>query len=322
MNKSLFILLLVFLFIECRNKKIKLTDDDTVVIADFIDFFPVVSLPFQVFDSILIKKQTDSASIGYKIFTQFVPDSILTNEFGKGVKPDMYPLGKVVVDNLETYLFLKATTTSKKCGYILAFDKKNKFIAGMPLVVADKDAATYQSGGIDAKHTVSKTLQKKDDEGQISESKNVYILNAEARAFSLIMMDEGVADQHQEIINPIDTFPQNNKFAGDYSKDKRNYVSVRDGKNPSLIVFFIHFEKDNGECAGELKGEATMQGVKNAVFRANGNPCVIEFTFTKNAILVKELEACGSYRDIKCFFEGSYRKAKELKVKTSAKKQA
>ena len=37
MNKSLFILLLVFLFIECRNKKIKLTDDDTVVITDFID---------------------------------------------------------------------------------------------------------------------------------------------------------------------------------------------------------------------------------------------------------------------------------------------
>lgn len=268
----------------------------------------------------LMKKETDSASIGYKIFTQFVPDSVLTNEFGKGVKPDMYPLGKVVVEDYETYLFLKATTNSKKCGYILAFDKENKFVTGMPLIIADKDASTFQSGGIDAKYTVSKTLQRKDDAGQISESKNVYILNAEARAFSLILMDEGITDHEQEIINPIDTFPQKNKFAGDYIKDKRNYVSLRDGKNPSLILFFIHFEKENGKCTGELKGEASIQGTKNAIFRANGNRCVIEFTFNKNALSLKELEACGSYRDIKCFFEGSYRRSKVSGTKPSTNK--
>lgn len=320
MHRLLFILLLGLLFADCGNKKIKLTDDDTVDIKDFIDFFPAVALPFQVSDTILKKKETDSASIGYKIFTQFVPDSLLANEFGKGVKPDMYPLGKVVMKNVETYLLLKATTASKKCGYILAFNKQNKFISGMPLVVTDKDASTSQSGGIDGRYTVTKTVQRKGIDGQISESKNVYILNTEVGAFSLIMMDEGVADHQQEIINPIDTFSKKNKLAGDYTSNKRNYISIRDGERPSTIRFFIHFEKDNGECSGELKGEALVQGAKHAIFRANGNPCVIEFTFTKTGVSFKELEACGSYRDIKCFFEGVYRKAKEPKSKSSSPK--
>jgi hypothetical protein len=146
-------------------------------------------------------------------------------------------------------------------------------------------------------------------------------LNAEAKSFSMIMTDQGTAEQEQEIINPIDTLPRKNKFSGDYIKDKRNYVSIRDGKKATDLLFFIHFEKDNGECAGELKGQASMHGVKTALYRATGNPCVLEFTLGATTVLLKELEACGSYRDIKCFFDGSFIKRKEPKSKAVINKK-
>lgn len=41
MSRLLFILLFGFVFTDCRNKKVKLADEDTVAIIDFIDFFPV-----------------------------------------------------------------------------------------------------------------------------------------------------------------------------------------------------------------------------------------------------------------------------------------
>jgi hypothetical protein len=36
---------------------------------------------------------------------------------------------------------------------------------------------------------------------------------------------------------------------------------------------------------------------------------------------MKEVEGCGSYRDIKCFFEGSFPKKKEVKPKAPKKKK-
>ncbi len=322
MKRYMILIILPLFFIDCNNKRTKLADDDTVAVNDFIEFFPDIKLPLEVNDKVLSRKETDSATIGYKIFSQFVPDSVIRGQFAPGITPRLFPLGKVAIKDYETYLFLKAETTSKKAGYILAFDRQKKFLAAMPLVVADKDAATSQSGVMDAKYTVTETIRKKNPEGQFYESKSVYILNSELQAFSLIMTDEGVADKKQEIINPIDTFALKNKFSGDYVKDSRNYVSVRDGKTPSTLLFFVHFEKDNGDCTGELKGEATLHGTKTAVYRANGNPCVLEFTFSGNSVRMKELDACGSYRDIRCFFDGSYtnRKKAATKKRLKAKK--
>lgn len=314
-------LLLLIIFAGCKNKKAQLTDEDTVAISDFIEFFPVVKLPYQLNDSILNKQQSDSSTIGYKIFTQFVPDSVLKKQFGSGAKPLLYPLGKVVIKKFETYLFMKAVSSGKKAGYLLALDKNNNFITAMPLVVTDKDASTFQSGEMDAKYAVTQMVKKKDNAGQVSEAKRVYILNAEAHAFSMIMSDEGAGDQPQDVINPIDTLPHHSKYAGDYIKDKRNYISVRDGSNASGLLFFIHFEKDNGDCKGELKGQATLHGQKTAVFKAIGNPCELEFTFSGNTVSMKETAACGSYRDIKCFFDGSFSRKKESTGKPGNKKK-
>jgi hypothetical protein len=320
MKKMFILLLLPLLLADCRNKKTILADDDEIDVETFIDFFDEVKLPYQVSDTTLTRKVSDSSVIAYKIFTQFVPDSVMLRQFGKTAKPRIYPLGKASVKKNETYLFVKMISASKKAVYIFAFDKDNQFIAAMPMLALDKSAATSQTSVMDTKYSITTITRSKSADGLATESKNVYVLNADAAVFTLILTDAGQTGTPEDIINPIDTFPKKHKFAGDYFKDKKNFISVRDGRNDREVLFFAHFEKMDGECVGELKGNAQLNGAKTAVYRATGNPCVLEFTFGSNAVSMKELEACGSYRDINCFFEGSYPRKKEPKPKKATKK--
>jgi len=320
MKKMLILLLLPLLLADCRGKKTSLADDDEIDIESFIDFFDELKLPYQVMDTMLTRKPSDSSLISYKIFTQFVPDSVLSQPFGKTVKPKIYPLGKASVKKSETYLFVKLMSPLKKAVYVFAFDKDEKFIAAMPMLVLDKSPATTQTAVMDSKFSITTNTQRKATDGTATELKNVYVLNADAAAFTFILTDAGQMGVAEDIINPIDTLPKKHKFAGDYMKDKKNFISVRDGRNDKEILFFAHFEKMDGECVGELKGNAQLNGAKTAVYRATGNPCVLEFTFGTSSVSMKELEACGSYRDITCFFEGSYPRKKEPKPKKTSKK--
>ena len=97
---------------------------------------------------------------------------------------------------------------------------------------------------------------------------------------------------------------------------------MRDGKSGSSFVFFVHFEKDNGDCKGELKGEAKLISPVLAHYKSSADPCSIQFSFSGNNTVVhmKELEGCGNHRDIKCFFEGDYTRQKEIKAKPARKK--
>ena len=82
---------------------------------------------------------------------------------------------------------------------------------------------------------------------------------------------------------------------------------------PSEINFFVHFEKSKGECNGELKGKARFISSTVAQYYEPGNPCTIQLSFSNARVTMKETRGCGSYRDIKCYFEGSYPKKKEKK---------
>jgi hypothetical protein len=105
--------------------------------------------------------------------------------------------------------------------------------------------------------------------------------------------------------------PRKHKFSADYTNGKMNLVSIRDGRRSDRISFFIHFEKNNGECTGELKAEATIRSSTMAEYRAPGDPCVLQFRFSNNMVILKEAEACGNHRGLRCLYDGSFTKKKE-----------
>jgi hypothetical protein len=312
-KKHFLFLFLVIVLAACHGKKKpSLSGEEPVEVSDFIEFFPAVRLPYQFADSALLKKEKDSLLISYSVFTQFVPDSIVSRVFGKGIKPKIYPMARVKAD--ETYLFAKAISGDKRVAFVLGFDGKKQFITAMPVLQADHSASTRQLAGIDNRFTITKTLLRKNADGSMSEGKDVYVLNSDARSFTLIMTD-ALEDKMTELINPIDTFSRKQKFAADYGSGKMNLFSFRDGRKSDRLTFFIHFEKNNGECTGELKGEAIIRSASQAEYREAGDPCALQFSFTSSSVTVKELEGCGSRRGLRCSFDGVYPKKKEIRPK-------
>jgi hypothetical protein len=311
-RKYILLLPVLAFLVSCKHKKPSLSGEEPVEVGDFIDFFQPLKLPYQVADSTLLKKEKDSLLISYKIFTQFVPDSVLGKVFGKGIKPRIYPLGRTDIPKAETYLFVKATTTDKKAVFIISFDARENFMAAMPLLRLDPYVSTTQSSGMDKRFTISKTIVRKNPDGSLSEGKDVYVLNADAKEFMLIMTDP-LDDKITELINPIDTLPRKNKLSADYATGKMNLVSIRDGRKNDRISFFIHFEKDKGECTGELKGEAMIKSSSLAEYREGGDPCVLRFSFSSTSVTLNEEEGCGSHRGLRCLFEGSYPRKKYVK---------
>ena len=191
----------------------------------------------------------------------------------------------------------------------------------MPLLAPDQYVSTRQSVLIEKNFTITKSIQRKNGDGSISEGKDAYVFNSETKSFMLIMTD-ALDDKPAEVINPIDTLQRKNKLSADYVKNKTDYISIRDTRKAGKLLFFIHFEKNNGECTGELKGEATMTSATTAVYKNGGDPCVLQFKFSSSSVTMKEDEGCGSHRGLRCLFEGSYPRKKEVKPKEIKKKIA
>jgi hypothetical protein len=321
MKKILLILTIALaLVVSCKNKKTSMKDEEAVEVSDFVDFFPEVKLPFELTDTTLLRKESDSMLIGNKVFAQFIPDTVLTNVFGKTARPRLYSLGRAREKGKETYLFVKAVQGLKRVVYLITFDDENRYLNSMPIIRSGFDTWTNNYASLDKKFQIT-TYSEKTAGGEVQHFKrNIYVFNSGANIFTLILTEpneEAIAT----IINPIDTLPHKHKFSGDFVKDKKNFISFRDGKNESELLFFVHFEKDKGECTGELKGTAKIISAKVARHQEVGNPCTIEFTFNPSNVVMKEIGGCGSYRDIKCFFEGTFPRKKEPAAKPSKKKK-
>jgi hypothetical protein len=308
-------------FLCCRHKatdgggEIKKIEPE-----DFQAMFRTLNLPVNFADSSLARKSTDSP-LALSIFNQFIDDSLIHRNFGKTIKPRLYASGKLKVKKGETYLFIKALSPSKKMLFVACLDNDGKFRTGMPLLIRDDDSELRYSASIDNKYAISVSRIRKDADGRTLFVRTVYVYNAEG-VFTLIMKESNEGKPRTaQIYNPIDTFAHKHKFTGDYIQDKRNFISFRDGKNNSVIRFFVHFEKDEGSCKGELKGEARFVSSTIARYIANGDPCSLEFNFSEKTVRMKELEGCGNHRDIRCYFDGVYSKHKEAVTKPTKTKR-
>jgi len=281
---------------------------------DFLAMFHQLKLPLGFTDSTLSKKAMDSP-ITSTIFKQFISDTLIQKNFGKTTRPRLYASGKLVVKKGETYLFIKALAPVKKILYVVCLDKDGKYQTGMPLLIRDEDSEIRYSASVDNKYTISVSRLHKDRDGRSFFVRTVYVYNDEG-TFTLIMTESNEGKPRiAQIYNPIDTLSHKHKFTGDYIQDKRNFISFRDGKSNAAIRFFVHFEKDNGNCKGELKGEAHFVSSTVARYIANGDPCSLEFNFNDKNVHMKELEGCGNHRDIRCYFDGIYARHKEAPAK-------
>jgi hypothetical protein len=314
-RKLLAVLTLFILLSGCNSKKKpSLAGDDPVEMSDFMDFFPKAGLPFEITNEVLQRKEKDSLLISYKVFTQFVPDTVLGKMFQK-TKPKLYPLGKVEGKN-ETYLFAKGVAGTNKTAFIIAFDKKNAFMDVLPALRNEVVKDLQRQVVMDKRHSINFVQTRKNKDGSISEGKDVYILNTDGRQFMLIMTD-AIEDKPTELLNPIDTLSRKHKLTGDYATGKMNLVSIRDSRRADRLSFFIHFEKNNGDCTGELKGEAIIKSATLAEYRQGGDPCILQFKFNTSgsSVTLKEIDGCGSHRGLRCSFDGSYPRKKEVKPK-------
>jgi hypothetical protein len=312
------IVLLAFVCYGCgAKKKPSLSGTDEVEVSDFIESFELIKPPYEVRDTSLNRKEKDSLLISNKIFSQFVPDSVITRMFGKNTKPKIYSGKRVSLEN-ETYLFPKLITANKKAVIALCFDNKNNFKAWLPLLIPDDNAATWQVSGLDRKLSFFKNVAIKKADGSVAEGKEVFIYNNEAGQFLLIMTDP-LDDRVQEVINPIDTLQKKNKFSADYVKDKMNIVSIRDHAESGKLHFFIHIDRNNGECSGELKGVAKFISANAAIYQQPGDACSLQFNFSSSSVSIREAEPCGAHRQVKCSFDGNFPKKKETRSKTQKK---
>ena len=256
----------------------------------------------------------DTAVVAYSVLAQFIPDTVLIQLLG--ANHDYYqikPIGKIEKQN-EIYLLLNFNHNKKTILITFLFDKKYKFLAALELFNNKKDDGYKHSVNITSEPTFLLTKEKTSTDNHFYYTKNGYAFNDDTNGFILVVNDSNEdAGKANEIVNPIDTLLQKNKFSGDYKQDKKNFISVRDGKNENEYEFFIHFEKDGGDCTGELKGEMNMVEKNKTVYHETGDPCVIDFTFSNSNVYVKEEGSCGNHRGIKCYFDDTYDKKKTLK---------
>lgn len=311
MNKYLLLIVSAVVLFSCKSKKVSLTvDDEQVNISDFLGSFQPLKLPYEVTDTILRRREPESAVINTALFNRMVPDSVLSRLFGRDGHVHLYAIGRIKVPDAETYVFVKGVARDRRALVLLCFDKKNRYAAGRPVLYWDNEPGVTGMADMDTKYTLTLLHQRKAPDGQVYYHRDAYVF-AEGTGLTLILTETNEGKPRiAPVYNPIDTLPHKHRYSGDYMQDKRNIVSIRDGRDPSRFRFFVHFEKDGGACKGELKGEARIVAPGIARYRSYSDPCAIEFTFIPEGVSLKETGGCGAHRDIKCFFEGYFERRK------------
>ena len=300
--------LLLVLMVSCGKKTKDINADEAIETTDFIESFPLRVLPIIFQQKDLKKSESDSFFIKNNVVSQFLPDSIFKATFPKIKDVRFYRKGRYKAEETgETYLFLSAEKKDKKLIYLICFDANNEFRASMPLVEKNSNPEVSTEGGIDKRLTVIKTRNTQSKDGIAYYNKSAYVYNTEG-LFTLILTESNEPVEEKTVYNPIDTLSRKDPLSGDYKQDKKNFVSIRDGGKAGKLLFFINIEKSGNGCDGSLRGD--MVQVKPQVYQYNkaDDHCILEFNFNGKALQVRELEACGNHRGVRCSFDGRFRK--------------
>jgi hypothetical protein len=225
-----------------------------------------------------------------------------------------FPVGKIVKDK-EQYLLISFEHDSKISMGVFVLDKKNKFLAAKEIMSEHPHDGYLHAVSINKEPTFTISREKMDNDKQQLQYTRIGWAYSSGSFIPVVNETNEDVKKNNTVLNPIDTFARKNKLSGNYVQNNKNFISVRDGKDAATYLFFIHFEKDEGTCIGELKGELKLKGANKAIYSENGEPCVVDFTFNGNELTVKEQGSCGNHRGIKCFFNDTYTKKKEAVVR-------
>jgi hypothetical protein len=302
--------------VACSEEKTDLSGNTPIKINDFNKVFKTVSLPINISDTNLTKVR-DTIEIGAKALAQFVPDSVVEKIIPeKDQKAILYPLLKIEKET-EYYLMLNVHHPKKEEIVVVVFSKKNAYLDYKIItqfLVEQKGSRNYgKSVSINREPTFLVEENKMDEENVLIYEKNGWAFTE--NHFRLIYFDSNKKPESKTIINPIDTLSTNNTYSGDYARDTKNFISLRDFTGvANKYQFFMHFEKKEGTCIGELKGLLSFN--KNqATYTEKGDPCIIHFTINGQIIKIKEDGNCGNHRNMTCYFNDSYDKKRKPKKK-------
>ncbi|HEX5150826.1 MAG TPA: hypothetical protein VFW07_05230 [Parafilimonas sp.] len=313
MRRTSIAVLFMVAIAACKNPETDISGEEIIKADDFLKAFQSLDLPLLIADSSL-KNFGDSTRMSKTVFLQFFPDSALQRFSGDaGNKLVINPAG--IIHKKERDLLLMKFSSPKKIQLgVFVLNDKHAFLASLPLLSNIKNDNYNHSMSITEEPTFIFRKEKFTADNKSLYSRNGFAYSTSSNSFAEVLHDSNEdTDKNNEIINPIDTFPSTNKFSGDYVSNKRNFISIRNGKNALTYTFFIHFENSKGDCTGELKGTMSLTDEKNAVFTESGDPCVINFKFTSAAVKVKEEGNCGNHRGITCPFDFTFKKKKPEK---------
>lgn len=286
--------------------------------ADYTALFRQMKPPYTLSDSGLLANK-DTTQIRSEAWNSFIPDSTKEAIFGATSRISYTPLALFKGKKQETYYLVKAARDNKRAALLVVSALPDSLTAVLPFMVPDKEANTKQVTSFESNFSVIRTVQRSLPDDKFQEGKDVFAYSEIGRTFDLVMTDP-LSDDKPELTNPIDTLGRTYAFAGDYSRDKRNIVSVRDGRKKGLITVFIHMEAREGACTGEIKGDAEIINEQTATYRTPGDPCILTLKFAKGSVTLQEQEGCGSRRGLECSFNGTFKKKKETGNKEDKRK--
>lgn len=314
--KSVLLFVAVCFFASsCSNQSQKLLSDKGLSLQEILTLSPELTYPILITDSLLQKPGYDSMQLDDATFLQYLPDTLVQRLFPEKEALQLHVLGKATLKESGTYLFVRSGVGKKKKAiHLFYFSVQPAYLGNFLLSDRLKRSGkVHRYCKIDSRQNIAFISEQQMPTGEFWTGETIYYLNNQGQpVLAVTNTNEDLSDEIRG--NPIDTLPRTHPHSADYSSDSKNLISVRDGKRKGTFEFFIHFSKQKGQCIGELKGTGEWVDAHKGIFRDTNSPCTIEFYFTRNSVRISEADGCGGYRDITCFFEGSYPRVKVSKT--------
>lgn len=317
-TRAFFVLLL--LVAGCKNHSQKLLSDEGLSLPDLLALAPELSYPILVTDSLLQKPGYDSMQLDHETFLKYLPDTLVQRIYPDKKELKLYVLGKATLKGNGTYLLIRSANGKKKQAIrLFYFSAQPAYLGNMLLSDRLKRSNKQHSYcKIDSRQNIAFIREQQTPTGEFWTAETIYYLNDQGQpVLAVTNSNEDLSDEIRG--NPIDTLARTHPHSADYSTNSKNLISVRDGKRAGTFEFFIHFSKQNGKCIGEVRGTGAWITAHKGVYQDNNSPCVIEFQFTNKSVTINEVDGCGSYRGITCFFEGTFSRVKLPKSSKSRK---